>query len=67
MHTLGQAAVAGLRNIVAHEDVEFAQPEALEYLALLSVLARWIDDSDVVPADSVVSTHEPVLAAIDPL
>jgi hypothetical protein len=32
-----------IRNPAAHEDMEWAQQEALEYLGSLSVLARWID------------------------
>jgi hypothetical protein len=37
---------AGIRNPLAHEvDVEMSQQQALEYLAALSILARWVDGS----------------------
>jgi hypothetical protein len=45
MHLLGQAAVAGIRNVLAHEDVELPETIALEYLALLSVFARWTSET----------------------
>jgi Protein of unknown function (Hypoth_ymh). len=47
MHTLGQACVAGIRNIVAHEQGDIPEQVALEYLATLSTLARWIDDAEL--------------------
>lgn len=49
LHTLGQACVAGIRNVVAHEaDLDLDPQIALELLATLSTLARWIDEADVV-------------------
>lgn len=39
---------AGIRNPLSHEvDQELTEQEALEYLAALSVLARWVDESTV--------------------
>lgn len=40
---------AGIRNPLAHEaEHELSEQVALEYLAALSVLARWVDESDLV-------------------
>lgn len=37
-----------IRNPASHEaDLDFSEQEALEYLAALSVLARWLDDATV--------------------
>ncbi|MDR1237007.1 MAG: TIGR02391 family protein [Propionibacteriaceae bacterium] len=45
---LGQACFQGVRNIGNHEhDVRWSEQEALEYLALFSVLARWIDECTI--------------------
>lgn len=41
-----EGVFAGIRNPLAHEvDQEMPEQQALEYLAALSVLARWVDDS----------------------
>lgn len=41
-----EGVFAGIRNPLAHEvDQEMPEQRALEYLAALSVLARWVDDS----------------------
>lgn len=41
-----EGVFAGIRNPLAHEaDREMPEQEALEYLAALSVLARWVDES----------------------
>ncbi|WP_168581972.1 TIGR02391 family protein [Gephyromycinifex aptenodytis] len=46
--TLAEGVFAGIRNPLSHEvDQELSEQEALEYLAALSVLARWVDQSDV--------------------
>lgn len=46
--TLAEGVFAGIRNPLSHEaDQELSKQEALEYLAALSVLARWVDDSTV--------------------
>jgi uncharacterized protein (TIGR02391 family) len=44
--TFAEGVFAGIRNPLAHEaGAEMSQQEALEYLAALSILARWIDGS----------------------
>ena len=43
-----EGVFAGIRNPLSHEaDQEMTEQEALEYLAALSVLARWVDGSSV--------------------
>ncbi len=45
---LAEGIFAGIRNPFTHESpADISQQHALEYLAALSVLARWVDDSDV--------------------
>ncbi|SPM36140.1 hypothetical protein MRAB57_3979 [Mycobacterium rhizamassiliense] len=45
---LAEGVFAGIRNPLSHEaDQELSEQEALEYLAALSVLARWVDASAV--------------------
>lgn len=45
---LAEGVFAGIRNPLSHEaDQELSEQEALEYLAALSVLARWVDVSEV--------------------
>ena len=44
----GQGCALGIRNLNAHGTGELAEQEALEYLAALSVLARWVDECDAV-------------------
>lgn len=48
LHMLAQGAYAGIRNISAHEDEEWSEEQALEYLAVLSVVARWADETELV-------------------
>ncbi|ACV09885.1 TIGR02391 family protein [Jonesia denitrificans] len=44
--TFAEGVFAGIRNPLAHEVVqEMPEQQALEYLAALSVLARWVDES----------------------
>ena len=46
---LGMGCNAGIRNWAAHPtDKDITEPEALEYLAAFSVLARRVDNADVV-------------------
>ncbi|MGV9194258.1 TIGR02391 family protein [Microbacterium sp. MC2] len=46
--TFAEGVFAGIRNPLAHEvEQEMSQQQALEYLAALSVLARWVDESEV--------------------
>lgn len=41
-----EGVFAGIRNPIAHEaEQEMPEQQALEYLAALSVLARWVDES----------------------
>ena len=43
-----EGVFAGIRNPLSHEaDQELSEQQALEYLAALSVLARWVDESEV--------------------
>jgi hypothetical protein len=45
---LGAGAYLGIRNVAAHEEsVSWTEHEALEQLATLSVLARWIEECTV--------------------
>ncbi|WP_331448212.1 TIGR02391 family protein [Streptomyces xanthochromogenes] len=45
---LAAGAFLALRNVAAHEDeVTWTEQEALEHLATLSVLARWIEQCTV--------------------
>lgn len=45
---LAEGVFAGIRNPLIHEaDQELTEQEALEYLAVLSVLARWVDNSSL--------------------
>ena len=46
VRTFAEGVFAGIRNPLAHEaDQEMPEQQALEYLAALSVLARWVDES----------------------
>jgi hypothetical protein len=46
--TLAEGIFAGIRNPFNHEDPkDIDEQVALEYLAALSVLARWVDESEV--------------------
>jgi uncharacterized protein (TIGR02391 family) len=48
LHLMAQGAFAGIRNVVAHRwDPGWSQQEALEYLAVLSTVARWTDATEV--------------------
>jgi hypothetical protein len=45
---MAQGCYCGIRNPAAHEhEIEWTEPEALEYLACASVLARWLDECQV--------------------
>ena len=46
--SFGRGCMQAIRNIATHQSDEPEEQEALEQLAALSVLARWIDDADVV-------------------
>lgn len=46
--SFAEGVFAGIRNPLSHEaEHELSEQEALEYLAALSVLARWVDGSTV--------------------
>ncbi|KIP53807.1 TIGR02391 family protein [Leucobacter komagatae] len=46
--SLAEGVFAGIRNPLAHEsEVDMPEQQALEYLAALSVLARWVDESSL--------------------
>ena len=45
---LGMGCASGIRNPQAHPSENISEQEALEQLAALSVLARWVDECDVV-------------------
>jgi len=45
---LAEGIFAGIRNPLSHEAVqELGEQQALEYLAALSVLARWVDEASI--------------------
>ena len=48
LHLMAQGAFAGIRNVATHDEVEWTEQQALEYLAVLSVVARWADEAAVV-------------------
>jgi uncharacterized protein (TIGR02391 family) len=50
MH-FGKGCMMAIRNLVAHDPNEIDPQDALEQLAALSILARWIDRATVVRAD----------------
>ena len=50
LHHLAMGAFAGIRNVVAHSLApSWSEQEALEYLAVLSTVARWTDETHVRP------------------
>lgn len=50
LHHLAQGAFAGIRNIATHDEDEWPEQVALEQLAVLSVVARWTDETELVSA-----------------
>ncbi|MGB3686591.1 MAG: TIGR02391 family protein [Ornithinimicrobium sp.] len=48
LHMLAQGAYAGIRNVSTHEDEPLLEHAALEYLAVLSVIARWVEETEAV-------------------
>jgi hypothetical protein len=50
LHHLAQGAFAGIRNIATHDEDEWPEQVALEHLAVLSVVARWTDETELVTA-----------------
>lgn len=50
--SFAEGIFAGIRNPMAHEsEYDISEQEALEYLAALSVLARWVDKSTLVTGE----------------
>lgn len=47
MH-FGQGCMMRIRNLLEHYEHEVSPEEELEYLHTLSLLARWIDEAEVV-------------------
>lgn len=48
LHLLAQGAFAGIRNVATHTDDEWTEQVALEHLAVLSLVARWADETELV-------------------
>lgn len=48
LHLIAQGAFAGIRNVAVHDDLEWTEHEALEHLAVLSVVARWAEETRLV-------------------
>ena len=48
LHLIAQGAFAGIRNIAVHGQTPWTEHEGLEHLAVLSVVARWADQTMVV-------------------
>jgi hypothetical protein len=46
LQLLAQGAFAGIRNVATHTDDEWTEHVALEHLAVLSVVARWADETE---------------------
>ena len=53
LHLLAQGVFAGIRNVATHTDDEWSEQVALEHLAVLSVVARWADETEVVRCQAV--------------
>jgi hypothetical protein len=49
LHLIAQGTFAGIRNVATHTDDEWPEQVALEHLAVLSVVARWADETEVIP------------------
>jgi Protein of unknown function (Hypoth_ymh) len=48
LHLLAQSVFAGIRNVATHTEAEWPEQVALERLAVLSVVARWADETEVI-------------------
>jgi hypothetical protein len=48
LHLLAQGAFAGIRNVATHTNDEWTEQTALEHLSVLSVVARWTDETELV-------------------
>jgi len=47
LHLVSQGAFAGIRNIAVHDEVPWTDHQALEHLAVLSVVARWAEQTEL--------------------
>ena len=45
---MAQGTFAGIRNVATHTDDEWTEQVALEHLAVLSVVARWTGETELV-------------------
>jgi hypothetical protein len=52
----GAGCFLAIRNVAAHEDEELSEHQALEQLAALSLLARWIDECEL---EEVIHVKDP--------
>jgi len=57
LHLLAQGAFAGIRNVATHTGDEWTEQVALEHLAILSVVARWADETEVITGSQ--APHRP--------
>jgi hypothetical protein len=48
LHLIAQGAFAGIRNVATHTPDEWSEQIALEHLAVLSLVAHWADETEVV-------------------
>jgi hypothetical protein len=49
LHLLSMGAYAGIRNVAVHSyQPGWSEQQALEYLAVFSIVARWTDETEVV-------------------
>jgi Protein of unknown function (Hypoth_ymh) len=48
LRPLAQGAYLGIRNVAAHDDAQWSEEEAMEYLAVLSVIARWAEQTQLI-------------------
>ncbi|MBB5984013.1 TIGR02391 family protein [Kribbella solani] len=46
LHLIAQGAFAGIRNLAAHSNDEWPEQHALEMLGVLSIVARWTDETE---------------------
>jgi hypothetical protein len=49
LHFIAQGAFAGIRNIAVHDPTPWTEQQGLEHLAVLSIVARWADETQLVP------------------
>ena len=48
LHLLAQGAFAGIRNVATHTGDDWPEQVPLEHSAVLSVVARWADETEVI-------------------